>query len=78
MASVPGLPLSLLLLIRFPSIRECRPLLGDGPPAGTGGATPRDGFDKLIVDFSTRGADRSLVTVFFRFVPFVMSVSNAP
>ena len=39
---------------------------------GIGG--PVEDFD----DFSTRGADRSLVTAFFNFAPFVMSVRRAP
>lgn len=48
------------------------------PNPGTGGAPPTGGPLDAFDDFSMIGADRSFVTAFFSFVPFVISPSSAP
>lgn len=70
------LPWSLLLLARFPGTG------GASPPGlaipGTGGAPPRGDGPDPPEDLATIGAERSLVTVFFRALPLLMSARSAP
>ena len=81
--SFPAPPpaISLLLLARFeapaPGIGGARPA-GGFPEFGIAGAPPIGGPAELPDGFSTAGADRSFVTAFLSFAPFVMSVRRAP
>lgn len=79
---VPSLlPWSLLLLALFPGIGGARPPggLGMPPKPGIGGAPPIGGpAAPPPVVLPTAGAERSLVTVFFRALPLLMSWRRAP
>lgn len=71
-------PWSLLLLARFPGTGGARPPGGFGAPPklGMGGAPPTGGPDEED-DLSTMGAERSLVTAFFKALPLLISDKRA-
>jgi hypothetical protein len=73
-------PVSLLLLIRFPGTGGASPpgAFGMPPKPGTGGAPPTGGPDEDDALPSMAGADLSLVTAFFKALPFEISESRAP
>lgn len=72
-------PSSLLLRARFPPPSPVGARLPGGfSIPGTGGAPPTGGAAEPPAFESTMGADRSLVTAFFRRAPLEMSESNAP
>ena len=77
------LVVSLLLLARLdppvfaPGTGGARPP-GDLPRPGNAGAPPFGGPAELPDVLPTTGADLSLVTAFFNFVPLVISVRRAP
>ena len=77
----PPPPESLLLLARFGADASgnggARPA-GGFPRPGMGGAPPTDGPPEGPELLSNSGAERSLVTAFLSFAPFVISPSRAP
>lgn len=80
LSPLPPPPLSLLLLARFAEAPGTGGASPDGafPKPGMAGAPGTTGPDEALAPLSIIGADRSLVTAFFNFAPFVISPSKAP